>query len=170
MSARKNSSLKVLRLLTVASNSSPLAARAPALDTSRICFVSSTRASGWSRSIRDELQQLTAIPGTRGRDRHEHKPVSRGEDLLSWTGLCPLLDESAGKRLSMRLRKGWPEAYWCWCGAPGGLTLRGDLCASPVSSPQARRGLTRHVGAFACVLPAEQKCRYLAENRAFLHA
>jgi transposase len=64
----------------------------------------------------DDLARLTAIPGVStlaaqvilaeiGADMSR---FSTSGHLLSWAGLCPQLDESAGKRRSTRVRKGAP--------------------------------------------------------------
>jgi len=66
--------------------------------------------------FRDELKRLTTIPGVSttaaqvllaeiGMDMSRFPTVGH---LLSWAGLCPRLDESAGKRRSTRVRKGAP--------------------------------------------------------------
>jgi transposase len=66
--------------------------------------------------FRDDLEHLTAIPGVSttaaqvilaeiGVDMSRFPTVGH---LLSWAGLCPRLDESAGKRRSTRVRKGAP--------------------------------------------------------------
>jgi transposase len=66
--------------------------------------------------FRDDVERLTAIPGVSttaaqvilaeiGVDMSRFATVGH---LLSWAGLCPRLDESAGKRRSTRVRKGAP--------------------------------------------------------------
>jgi transposase len=66
--------------------------------------------------FRDEIERLTTIPGVStvaaqiiiaeiGADMSKF-PTSG--HLISWAGLCPRLDESAGKRRSTRIRKGAP--------------------------------------------------------------
>jgi transposase len=66
--------------------------------------------------FRGDVQRLTAIPGVSttaaqillaeiGADMTLFPTVGH---LLSWAGLCPRLDESAGKHRSTRLRKGAP--------------------------------------------------------------
>lgn len=68
------------------------------------------------QSFRDDIERLTAIPGVSttaaqvilaetGADMSRFPTVGH---LLSWAGLCPKLDESAGKRRSTRIRKGAP--------------------------------------------------------------
>jgi transposase len=66
--------------------------------------------------FRDDIKRLTAIPGVStiaaqvilaeiGADMSKFPTAGH---LLSWAGLCPRLDESAGKRRSTRVRKGAP--------------------------------------------------------------
>jgi transposase len=66
--------------------------------------------------FRDDIERLTTIPGVStmsaqvilaeiGVDMSRFPSVGH---LLSWAGLCPRLDESAGKRRSTRVRKGDP--------------------------------------------------------------
>jgi transposase len=66
--------------------------------------------------FRGELERLTAIPGI-SRKSAEILLAEIGADmsrfptaghLLSWAGLCPRLDESAGRVRSTRVRKGAP--------------------------------------------------------------
>jgi transposase len=68
------------------------------------------------QSCADALERLATIPGI-GRRTAEVLIAEIGTDmsrfptaghLLSWAGLCPRNDESAGKRRSTRLRKGAP--------------------------------------------------------------
>jgi transposase len=66
--------------------------------------------------FRNEIERLTAIPGV-GTTAAQVILAEIGADmnrfptsghLISWAGLCPRLDESAGKRRSTRVRKGAP--------------------------------------------------------------
>jgi transposase len=76
----------------------------------------------------DEIKRLTAIPGvgTMGAQvilaeiGADMSRFSTAGHLLSWAGLCPRLDESAGKHRSTRVRKGAPwlksmlvQCAWC---------------------------------------------------------
>ena len=76
--------------------------------------------------FRDDIERLTAIPGVSttgaqvilaeiGADMSRFPTVGH---LLSWAGLCPRLDESAGKRRSTRVRKGapWLKTVLVQCG------------------------------------------------------
>jgi len=66
--------------------------------------------------FRDAIERLTRIPGygvgvvqtviaETGGDMSQFETA---EHLISWAGLCPRLDESAGKRRSTKVRKGAP--------------------------------------------------------------
>ena len=70
--------------------------------------------------FRDVLQRLKEIPGLSetsaeillaeiGTDMRQFPTAGH---LLSWAGLIPRLDESAGKRRSTRVRKGAPWLLW----------------------------------------------------------
>jgi transposase len=66
--------------------------------------------------FRDALDRLTSIPGVGDRVAQvilaeigpDMTPFPTAGHLLSWAGLTPRLDESAGKRRSTRIRKGAP--------------------------------------------------------------
>jgi len=71
--------------------------------------------------------------------------------LVSWAGLCPRMDESAGKRRSTRLRKGAPWLKPVLVQCAWGAARTKDVHASAVPSPQGeartnegRRGGCRH--------------------------
>lgn len=71
--------------------------------------------------------------------------------LVSWAGLCPRMDESAGKRRSTRLRKGAVAQAGARPVRLGRGAHQADVHASAVSSPQGqartdegRRGGCRH--------------------------
>jgi transposase len=57
--------------------------------------------------------------------------------LISWAGLCPLNDESAGKRRFTRLRKGAPGSRPRLCNAPGPPPTRNIAIFRPSSSAYA---------------------------------
>ena len=54
--------------------------------------------------------------------------------LISWAGLCPRNDESAGKRRSTRLRKGAPWLKTTWSRPPGPPRARRTAIFRPSSS------------------------------------
>lgn len=66
--------------------------------------------------FRPQLEQLKAIPGISDTAAHvllaeigtDMSVFPSSSHLLSWAGMCPRSDESAGKRRSTRLRKGAP--------------------------------------------------------------
>lgn len=67
-------------------------------------------------SFRHRVEQLTAIPGISETAAHvllaeigtDMTVFPSAGNLLSWAGMCPRSDESAGKRRSTRLRHGAP--------------------------------------------------------------
>lgn len=66
--------------------------------------------------FRDAIERLTDVPGLSGTSiavllaevGADMSPFPTAGHLLSWAGLVPRLDESAGKRRSRRVRKGAP--------------------------------------------------------------
>lgn len=66
--------------------------------------------------FRDAVKRLNRVPGLKDRGvaavlaeiGADMSPFPTAEQLVSWAGLCPRLDESAGKRRSRRARKGAP--------------------------------------------------------------
>lgn len=66
--------------------------------------------------FRHRVEQLTAIPGISETAAHvllaeigiDMSVFPSAAHLLSWAGMCPRSDESAGKRRSTRLRQGAP--------------------------------------------------------------
>jgi transposase len=110
------------------------------------------------RPYESVLERLDAIPGV-GHRVAEHvlaeigPEVARfpsGAHLASWAGLCPGNNESAGKRLSGRTRKGngWlrevlVEAAW------GAARTRGSYLAAQYRRLAARRGAKRAIVAVA---------------------
>jgi len=75
----------------------------------------------------DTIERLTEIPGIGvtavqiiiaeiGADMSRFPTAGH---LLSWAGLVPRLDESAGKRRSTRTKKGAPGSSPYWCNALG---------------------------------------------------
>jgi len=63
--------------------------------------------------FRAAIELLSSIPASKsGRDRdrlgdrHRHERFPSAGHLISWAGLCPRNDESAGKRRSNRMKKG----------------------------------------------------------------
>jgi hypothetical protein len=70
--------------------------------------------------------------------------------LISWAGLCPRNDESAGKRRSNRMRKGapWPKTALIQC-AWAGVRKKGSYLQAQFHRLRARRGAKKAIGAVA---------------------
>jgi transposase len=70
--------------------------------------------------------------------------------LISWAGLCPKNDESAGKRRSTRMRKGapWLKTVLIQC-AWAGARKKGSYLQAQFHRLRARRGAKKAVGAVA---------------------
>ena len=76
--------------------------------------------------------------------------------LVSWAGLCPRNDESAGRRRSTRMRKGapWLKTVLIQC-AWAGARKKGSYLEAQFHRLRARRGAKKAVGAVAAsILPA----------------
>jgi transposase len=107
------------------------------------------RIEGVLEPFRAEIERLTTIPGISttaaqillaeiGPDMSVFPSVGH---LLSWAGLCPRLDESAGKHRSTRLRKGapWLKPVLVQCAWAAGRTKNTYLQAQFLRL-KARRG------------------------------
>jgi transposase len=70
--------------------------------------------------------------------------------LISWAGLCPRNDESAGKRRSNRMRKGapWLKTTLIQCGWAG-ARKKGSYLQVQFHRLRARRGAKKAIGAVA---------------------
>jgi transposase len=70
--------------------------------------------------------------------------------LISWAGLCPKNDESAGKRRSNRMRKGapWLKTTLIQC-AWAGARKKGSYLQAQFHRLRARRGAKKAIGAVA---------------------
>jgi transposase len=70
--------------------------------------------------------------------------------LISWAGLCPRNDESAGKRRSTRMRKGapWLKTTLIQC-AWAGARKKGSYLQAQFHRLRARRGAKKAIGAVA---------------------
>ncbi len=70
--------------------------------------------------------------------------------LISWAGLCPRNDESAGKRRSTRMRKGapWLKTVLIQC-AWAGARKKGSYLEAQFHRLRARRGAKKAIGAVA---------------------
>ncbi len=70
--------------------------------------------------------------------------------LISWAGLCPKNDESAGKRRSTRMRKGapWLKTTLIQC-AWAATRTKGTYLQAQFHRLRARRGAKKAIGAVA---------------------
>jgi transposase len=111
--------------------------------------------------FRDATTRLTTIPGVGalsaavivaevGADMSRFPTAAH---LISWAGLCPRSDESAGKRRSTRLRKGAPwlktllvQAAWC------AVRVRGTYLRALFGRLKARRGPRKAIVAVAAAI------------------
>jgi transposase len=108
--------------------------------------------------FRQPAQLLTTIPGVgeqAARGIIAEIGVNMGRfptsgHLISWAGLCPRNDESAGKRRSNRMRKGapWLKTLLVQCAWAGSKKKDGYLHAQ-FHRLRARRGAKKAIGAVA---------------------
>jgi transposase len=125
--------------------------------------------------FRTALQLLTTIPGIDelsacvilaeiGRDMSRFPTAGH---LISWAGLCPKNDESAGKRRSTRMRKGapWLKTTLVQC-AWAAARKKASYLQAQFHRLRARRGAKKAIGAVAAsILTAA----YHMLNGAFYH-
>jgi len=108
--------------------------------------------------FRTAIQLLTTIPGISelsarvilaeiGRDMHRFPSAGH---LISWAGLCPKNDESAGKRRSTRMRKGapWLKTTLVQCGWAA-ARKKGSYLQAQFHRLRSRRGAKKAIGAVA---------------------
>ena len=108
--------------------------------------------------FRTEIQLLSSIPGISelsarvilaeiGRDMSRFATAGH---LISWAGLCPRNDESAGKRRSSRMRKGapWLKTTLIQC-AWAAARKKGCYLQAQFHRLRARRGAKKAIGAVA---------------------
>jgi transposase len=108
--------------------------------------------------FRTAVQLLTTIPGIDalsacvilaeiGRDMSRFPTVGH---LISWAGLCPKNDESAGKRRSTRMRKGapWLKTTLVQC-AWAAARKKASYLQAQFHRLRARRGAKKAIGAVA---------------------
>jgi transposase len=108
--------------------------------------------------FRSAIRLLTTIPGVS--DLSARTIIAEiGNDmtrfptdghLISWAGLCPRNDESAGKRRSNRMRKGapWLKTALIQC-AWAGVRKKGGYLQAQFHRLRARRGAKKAIGAVA---------------------
>ena len=108
--------------------------------------------------FRATVQLLTTIPGIEelsaclivaeiGRDMSRFPTAGH---LISWAGLCPRSDESAGKRRSTRMRKGapWLKTTLVQC-AWAAARKKASYLQAQFHRLRARRGAKKAIGALA---------------------
>jgi transposase len=108
--------------------------------------------------FRTAIQLLTTIPGIDelsasvilaeiGRDMSRFPTAGH---LISWAGLCPKSDESAGKRRSNRMRKGapWLKTTLVQC-ASAAARKKASYLQAQFHRRRARRGAKKAIGALA---------------------
>ena len=108
--------------------------------------------------FRDTIALLTTIPGVSelsacvilaeiGRDMSRFPTAGH---LISWAGLCPKNDESAGKRRSTRMRKGapWLKTALVQC-AWAASRKKASYLQAQFHRLRARRGAKKAIGALA---------------------
>jgi transposase len=116
------------------------------------------------RPFRDDVERLMQIPGISrlaaqvvlaeiGPDMSPFPTVGH---LISWAGLCPRLDESAGKHRSTRLRKGapWLKPVLVQCAWAAGRTRKSYLQAQFLRLKSRRGPKTAAVAVAASMLTA----------------
>lgn len=108
--------------------------------------------------FRTALQLLTTIPGISDLSAQvilaeigtEMSRFPAAGHLISWAGLCPKNDESAGKRRSNRMRKGapWLKTTLIQC-AWAAARKKGSYLQAQFHRLRSRRGAKKAIGALA---------------------
>ena len=108
--------------------------------------------------FRTTVEQISSVPGiaelsARGIAAEIGKDMSRfptDGHLISWAGLCPRNDESAGKRRSTRMRKGapWLKTTLIQC-ATAAIRKKGSYFEALFHRLRARRGGKKAIAAVA---------------------
>jgi transposase len=108
--------------------------------------------------FRTAIRLLTTIPGVSDLSARtimaeistDMSRFTTDGHLISWAGLCPRNDESAGKRRSNRMRKGapWLKTALIQC-AWAGVRKKGSYLQAQVHRLRARRGAKKAIGAVA---------------------
>jgi transposase len=108
--------------------------------------------------FRAAIGQLTTIPGIGDLGAcvilaeigHDMSRFPTHGHLISWAGLCPKNDESAGKRRSNRMRKGapWLKTTLIQC-AWAAARKKGSYLQAQFHRLRARRGAKKAIGAVA---------------------
>ena len=108
--------------------------------------------------FRTAVQLLTTIPGIEvlsawvilAEIGHDMSRFPTAGHLISWAGLCPKNDESAGKRRSTRMRKGapWLKTTLVQC-ARAAARKKASYLQAQFHRVRARRGGNKAIGAVA---------------------
>jgi transposase len=108
--------------------------------------------------FRSAVQLLTTIPGIDELSAciilaeigHDMSRFPTAGHLISWAGLCPKNDESAGKRRSTRMRKGapWLKTTLVQC-ALAAARKKASYLQAQFHRVRARRGAKKAIGAVA---------------------
>lgn len=108
--------------------------------------------------FRTAIRLLTTIPGVSDLSARtimaeigtDMSRFTTDGHLISWAGLCPRNDESAGKRRSNRMRKGapWLKTALIQC-AWAGVRKKGGYLQAQFHRLRARRGAKKAIGAVA---------------------
>jgi transposase len=112
--------------------------------------------------FRELIPVLTSIPGIGELAAHvllaeigtDMSRFPTAGHLVSWAGLCPKNDESAGKRRSTRMRKGapWLKTTLIQC-AWAAARKKGSYLQAQFHRLRARRGAKKAIGAVAASIP-----------------
>lgn len=108
--------------------------------------------------FRTVVEQIASVPGI-GELSARAIAAEIGRDMsrfpteghfISWAGLCPRSDESAGKRRSNRMRKGapWLKTTMIQC-ATAAKNCKGSYLQALFHNVRARRGTKKAIGAVA---------------------
>ncbi|MGH8512948.1 MAG: transposase, partial [Gammaproteobacteria bacterium] len=108
--------------------------------------------------FRAEIRLLTSVPGISDLSARvilaeiglDMRRFATQGQLISWAGLCPRNDESAGKRRSSRMRKGapWLKTTLIQC-AWAATRKKGSYLQAQFHRLRARRGAKKAIGAVA---------------------
>ena len=112
--------------------------------------------------FRDPVERLSAIPGLSKTSAQillaeigtDMTPFATAGHLLSWAGLVPRLDESAGQRRSTRVKKGapWLKPVLDQC-AWGAARKKNSYFQAQFQRLEARRGAKKAAIAVAASIP-----------------
>ena len=117
-----------------------------------------TRLEAALAPFRDAVERLKAIPGVSDNVAQtliaeigaDMSAFPTADHLVSWAGMCPRLDESAGKKRSTRMRKGspWLKSTLIQC-AWAATRVKESYLQAQFYRLRARRGAKKAIGAVA---------------------